>query len=132
MTINHPYQYAFFNAIPQNIETNYQKDYWAVSMVDGMKYVLRTDNSQKIIIKRSNGTAKHSRNKLPENMKNRIEVMPDDSATSNEFDYFFYNGDDYDTKDYAAIHNLLEIYSIDVYNSIYTQKYKIMKIYKKN
>lgn len=132
MVINHPYQFAFFNALPRNIEANYQKDYWAVSMVDGMKYILKTDNSQKIIIKRSNGTAKHSRNKLPKYMKNRIEVMPDDSKTPDEFDYFFYNGDDFETKDYAEKHNLKEIYNIAVYNSIYTQKYKIMKIYKKS
>jgi len=132
MVINHPYQYAFFNAIPRNIEANYQKDYWALSMVDGMKYVLNIDSSPKIIIKRSKGTAKHSRNKLPDNLKKRIEIMPDNSLTPNKYDYFFYNGDHYGTKDYAVKNNLREIHSIDVYNSIYTQKYKIMKIYKKS
>lgn len=132
MVINHPYQFAFFNAIPRNIEANYQKDYWGLSMVDGMKYVLNIDSSPKIIIKKSKGTAKHSRNKLPDNLKKRIEIMPDNSLIPNKYDYFFYNGDHYGTKDYAVKNNLREIHSIEVYNSIYTQKYKIMKIYKKS
>ena len=39
MTINHPYQNSFFNAIPCNIESSYEKDYWGISMLDGMKYI---------------------------------------------------------------------------------------------
>ena len=131
MFINHPYQYVFFNAIPQNIESRYEKDYWGTSMIDGMKYILNVDPSEKIVVKRSRGSAKQSRNMLDKESQKRIEVMPDDSATPDNFNYFLYNGDDYETKDYAKEHNLSEVHSIKVYNSIYTQKYKIMSIYKK-
>jgi len=68
---------------------------------------------------------------LDKESKKRIEVMPDNTATPDNFNYFLYNGDDYETKDYAREKNLTEVYSIAVYNSLYTQKYKIMSIYKK-
>lgn len=132
MFINHPYQYVFFNAIPQNIESQYEKDYWGISMVDGMKYILKEDPSEKIVVKRSRGSAKQTRNMLDKESQKRLEVMPDDSATPDKFDYFLYNGDSYGTRNYAKENNLSEVYSIRVYNSIYTQSYKIMSIYKNN
>ncbi|HRX49494.1 MAG TPA: hypothetical protein P5120_18370, partial [Spirochaetota bacterium] len=131
MTINHPYQYTFFNAIPQNIESNFEKDYWSISMKDGMKYILNTDPSEKIVVKRSRGTAKHSRFMLDKESQKRLYVMPDDSPTPEQFDYFLYNGDSYGTRNYAEESKLTKFHDIKVFNSIYTQKYTIMSIYKK-
>ena len=131
MVINHPYQYVFFNALPCDIESRYEKDYWAVSMRDGLEYILGTDSSEKITVKRSRGSLRQAVYMLPKEMRKRIIIMPDNSPTPDAYNYFIYVGDSNDKRNFAQENNLAEVYNIQVYNSIYTQKFKILSVYKK-
>jgi len=46
---NHPYQYVYFNIVGQQFaEKNFTLDYWEVSYIDLIRYVLANDNSQNI------------------------------------------------------------------------------------
>lgn len=131
MAVNHPYQYVFFNALPGSIESRYEKDYWAVSMRDSLTYILNTDSSEKITVKRSRGSLRQAVYMLPKEMKKRIIIMPDDSPTPDAYNYYINVGDSYNNRTFAQENNLTEVYNIPVYNSIYTQKFKILRVYKK-
>lgn len=131
MVINHPYQYVFFNAVPHSIESRYEKDYWAVSMRDGLTFILETDPAEKITIRRSRGSLRQAVYMLPKEMKKRIVIMPDDSPAPDAYNYYINVGDGYGKRNFVQENNLSEVFSINVYNSIYTQKFKILGVYKK-
>ena len=131
MVINHPYQYVFFNALPCEIESRYEKDYWAVSMRDSLAYILGTDSSEKITVKRSRGSLRQAVYMLPKEMRKRLIIMPDNSPTPDAYNYFIYVGDSNDKRNFAQENNLTEVHSIKAYNSIYSQKFKILSVYKK-
>jgi hypothetical protein len=40
---NHPYQYAYYNVLAQDVETRYELDYWNVSTRDALQALLRTE-----------------------------------------------------------------------------------------
>ena len=48
--INHPYQYVYFNEIGKPIASQFDPDYWRVTVYDLLKYVLATDEGKYISI----------------------------------------------------------------------------------
>ena len=73
-------------------------------------------------------------------MKKRLVIMPDNTQPPDNYDYFIYVGDGYGKRnnsdnnkkrDYSEDSNYAEVHSIKVYNSIYTQKFKILSIFRK-
>jgi hypothetical protein len=55
----HPYQYVYFNFLAgrsmSDIKENYELDGWGVAVRDGLDFILKTDNSNRIIVKLSDG-----------------------------------------------------------------------------
>lgn len=49
--LNHPYQYVFFNfPSKQYVKKNFELDWWGVSNLDSLKYILKNDKKEKIKI----------------------------------------------------------------------------------
>ena len=49
---NHPHQYAYFNFIAgKDIHKRFDIDYWGLSYVENLKYILKNDNRERIYIK---------------------------------------------------------------------------------
>ena len=51
MTKNHPYQYVYFNFFTgKNISHNFELDYWGLSNMSVLSYILKNDDENKIRI----------------------------------------------------------------------------------
>lgn len=49
MIKNHPYQYVYFNKLSgENVDKNYEMDYWGVTNVDALKKILREEGKDNI------------------------------------------------------------------------------------
>jgi hypothetical protein len=71
MVVNHPYQYVYFNSLGKRIaEENFTLDYWEVSHLDMIRFLLDNDGSQKI--RAQLGESMVSMNMLTKDERNRI------------------------------------------------------------
>ncbi len=56
---NHPYEYVFFNIFARNnVENNYDRDYWGMSTWQALQYICETDDSPELNIYTYNGFSK--------------------------------------------------------------------------
>ena len=44
MIVNHPYQNIFFNNISKKYAENFELDYWGLSNIESLKYLLSIEN----------------------------------------------------------------------------------------
>jgi hypothetical protein len=80
MGINHPYQYVYFNTLGKRVaEENFTLDYWEVSHLDLIRFMLDDDDSPKI--KAELGESMISLYMLTEDERNRI--VPTDIGSAN-------------------------------------------------
>ena len=73
----HPYQYTYFNFLAgpnmSTIKERFILDAWGVSVIDGLKYIARTDPAQKINVKII--TFWHSWSLLPPQDRQRLNLV---------------------------------------------------------
>jgi hypothetical protein len=121
MVKSHPFQQVYFNALVSHDEEylrkNYEMDYWGVSNLQALKYILENDQRNQIMVTTI----------FPELLQNNIDILDDDDRKRvklvhpDSSDYFITNfrfhPDDFPMK---------EEYSFQVLNStvirIYRQK----------
>ena len=71
IVVNHPYQYVYFNVIGRQFaEKNFTLDYWDVSFIDLIRYVLANDDRPRIMFAVSSISSKPSM--LTESEKERV------------------------------------------------------------
>ena len=72
MTVNHPYQNIFFNNISKKYAENFELDYWGLSNIESLKYLLSIENGAFQISNFEDSRADFSLNLLDQN-KNKIK-----------------------------------------------------------
>ncbi|MGM0568246.1 MAG: glycosyltransferase family 39 protein [Elusimicrobiota bacterium] len=81
MVKNHPYQYVYFNILAgNNIEYNYERDYWYLSARKGLEYIVRNDDRDHIKIFKPIGFGKLNIVMLNKHNQKRIEWVDIDEA----------------------------------------------------
>ena len=74
IAVNHPYEYVYFNLIGKQVaEKNFTLDYWEVSHIDLIKYILESDGSPTIRICGSVFSEQKNRNMLTEGENARLD-----------------------------------------------------------
>ena len=83
MIRNHPFQYVYFNSLARpSAFTLFEKDYWGVSEIKGLEYIMRTDCRSKIRLV-NEGPILQISEMLPERDRLRIDWV----KTPEEADY---------------------------------------------
>ena len=83
MIRNHPFQYVYFNSLARpSAFTLFERDYWGVSEIKGLEYIMRTDSRSTIKLV-SEGPILQISEMLPEKDRLRIEWV----KTPEEADY---------------------------------------------
>jgi len=83
MIRNHPFQYVYFNSLARpNAFSLFEKDYWGVSEIKGLEYIMRTDSSSTIRLV-NEGPILQISEMLSERDRRRIEWV----KTPEEADY---------------------------------------------
>lgn len=73
MLKNHPFEYVYFNAIARpSAYGNFEKDYWGVSEIKGLEYIMRSDARSTIKLF-NEGPIVQISEMLPEEDRQRIE-----------------------------------------------------------
>ena len=96
MIFNHPYQHVYFNYIGKKYNSNFDLDYWGLSNLNALKYIvnLESNNSSKIKIKAVGDSRIIYAYKIMNNdLKEKISIMKRDNLT--DADYYitnFHNG----------------------------------------
>jgi hypothetical protein len=73
MVMNHPYQYVYFSpAVRAHAYGSFEKDYWGVSEIKGLAYIMRTDQRATIKVFNGGETVQISE-MLPE--KDRLRII---------------------------------------------------------
>ena len=96
MIFNHPYQHVYFNYIGKKYNSNFDLDYWGLSNLNALKYIvnLESSNSSKIKIKAVGDSRIIYAYKIMNNdLKEKISIMKRDDLT--DADYYitnFHNG----------------------------------------
>ena len=85
---NHPAQFTAYNPLGEKVSSQYDADYWGMSLYPQMQWILENNSGTKTLAIRSNGDEKwrvelhHAM--LPENQQSRLEIVEDDA------DYILY------------------------------------------
>ena len=74
--INHPYQYLYFNEIGRPIASQFERDYWEMTVYDLLKYILATDERRLITVAPSY-IYRNSKSFLPVYEQTRIDADND-------------------------------------------------------
>ncbi len=76
--INHPYEYVYFNLFARNdVENNYDKDYWGLSSYQAIQYICEMDDSPALNLYAYNGFSKLF---LPEKDWDRVSFVDFEDA----------------------------------------------------
>ena len=95
MIFNHPYQHVYFNYIGKKYNSNFDLDYWGLSNLNALKYIvnLESSNSSKIKIKAVGIEIIYAYKIMNNDLKEKISIMKRDNLT--DADYYitnFHNG----------------------------------------
>jgi hypothetical protein len=81
MVENHPFEYVYFNIVGRENEvSNFERDYWGVSELKGLEYLLKNDNGKRIKLL-NEGPILQISEMLPEVDRERIDwvAKPEDA-----------------------------------------------------
>jgi hypothetical protein len=89
---DHPNQQVYFNGLlsPREIENGFERDYWALSLRQGLEWILKNDSASKIKVGGElDELLEHHLQIMSADARNRLVVVPREEAT-----YFltFYRG----------------------------------------
>lgn len=120
MVSSHPFEQVYFNALvphkEEYLRTHYDLDYWGCADKQALEYIAAHDTSAKIKVWLSLNPVANNLMILPEETRNRIELV--DSA--GEPTYFMTN-----FRNHANDYNYPPFYSIKVQNSTILKVYKL-------
>ncbi len=89
MATEHPFQYAYFSLLPGRvIEQNYERDYWGLSVKQGLQWVLAHDGRPAVSVSmdsRTEMTLRINAKMLPPPARARLHIVPPDSAAGEYF-----------------------------------------------
>lgn len=105
----HPFENVYFNALVRKkeknyIRKNYEMDYWGLSYLQSLQYLLRYDKSELLFIAYENDPCAFNTNLLTQNEKQRIRLVKKEEAK-----YFITNfrGHPEDYQAYTLIHEVV-------------------------
>ena len=129
---NNPHQYIFFNLPSKKFARNFELDYWGVSNLEALKYLLNMNTSERIhITNLGRSRADFSVNMLTKKQQRRIRFVKFNGKEKK--DYFINHiNDGKNQSDYKDLgYNLIKVIKSDgiVINSIY-EKIKKNKFFK--
>ncbi|MBH8570887.1 hypothetical protein KB206_18485 [Microvirga sp. STS02] len=85
----HPFQYAYFSFLPGRvIEQNFERDYWGLSVKQGLQWVLAHDARPAVPVSmdsRTEMTLRINAKMLPPAARARLRLVPPDSAAGGYF-----------------------------------------------
>ncbi|MBH8560504.1 hypothetical protein [Hymenobacter negativus] len=85
----HPFQYAYFSFLPGRvIEQNFERDYWGLSVKQGLQWVLAHDARSAVPVSmdsRTEMTLRINAKVLPPAARARLRLVPPDSAAGGYF-----------------------------------------------
>ncbi|MBU6120352.1 hypothetical protein [Hymenobacter siberiensis] len=89
MATEHPFQYAYFSFLPGHvIEQNFERDYWGLSVKQGLQWVLAHDARPAVPVSmdsRTEMTLRINAKMLPPSARARLRIVPPDSAAGGYF-----------------------------------------------
>jgi hypothetical protein len=89
MVAEHPFQYAYFSFLPGTvIEQNFERDYWGLSVKQGLEWVLAHDARPAVPVsmdERTELTLRINAKMLPPAARARLRLVPPDSAAGGYF-----------------------------------------------
>ena len=89
MGAEHPFQYAYFSFLPGRvIEQNFERDYWGLSVKQGLEWVLAHDARRTVPVSmdaRTEMTLRINAKMLPPAARARLRLVPADSAAGGYF-----------------------------------------------
>jgi hypothetical protein len=86
MVVNHPYQNVYFNEAVHLFgeREDFERDYWGLSVRQGLEYILAHDDGSSIEVYTENLTFNHGVNILPPDDRARLTMV---TALSDDTDY---------------------------------------------
>lgn len=89
MATEHPFQYAYFSFLPGRVvEQNFERDYWGLSVKQGLQWVLAHDARPAVLVsmdRRTEMTLRINAKMLPPPARARLRIVPPDSAAGGYF-----------------------------------------------
>lgn len=89
MATEHPFQYAYFSFLPGRVvEQNFERDYWGLSVKQGLDWVLAHDARPVVPVsmdRRTEMTLRINAKMLPPAIRARLRIVPPDSAAGGYF-----------------------------------------------
>ena len=130
--ILHPNQQVYFNFLPgKDPMLKFEGDYWGLSHRQGLDWILKNDNNQKITVLCDYGT--WNRHLLFKNDKQRLVLVPTDipfdQLKSNNGDYYMTGFRNRQDNDYIKAKSFTTPYKGEVF-SIKIKEMKILGVYK--
>jgi len=130
--ILHPNQQVYFNFFPgRDPMLKFEGDYWGLSHRQGLDYILKNDNNQKIKVLCDYGT--WNRHLLLKNDKERLLLVPTDvpfdQLNSDNGDYYITGFRNRQNNDYIKAKSYMAPYTGEVF-SIKIKEMKILGVYK--
>ena len=96
---NHPYQNLYFNFIIKEPYKQFDMDWWGLTNIDILKYLLNYDKSKEIKIWAASGTSlEATKTLLTEDERKRIKVVKLESEANYILNNYINNQIDYSTK----------------------------------
>ena len=126
MIKNHPYQYVYFNNIvKKNFDKKFTMDYWGLSNVEAINFILKENEGTIKIGKLSDTDIKLAKEFLPNNLRKRVQITEIKNSDFLINNFIFWEGTD--KKRLGLIKN-----KFSVYHEIKVDGISINTIYKKN
>ena len=120
MLINHPYQYLYFNSLAgrdmQQVKARFEMDYWGVTLLDGLRYVLAHDPRNDIVIASRQIHIQDYSKMLTQAEQERLRFTQDPAFADYYLSEYYMHPQEYS--------DLNEVYSIQIGNA------KVMSVFK--
>jgi len=108
----HPFQYNYFNAIAgDKVDSRYDDDYWGLSYIQGLKFVVEDSNNREVLIHTPLTIGRSNADMLDYNQRERLEFVAFESA-----EYLMSTRGGYYSENILKKYNLLdfkEVFSLE-------------------
>jgi hypothetical protein len=128
MFMAHPYQNAYFNILAgHNIERNFEKDYWGLSILEGYRHILKTDGRDSVVVTSLRAPFLEVRDLLDPEIRSRLHFSLDRHS------YHYYVSILYehptDSLDVFIGQDSL-VFEKRIPNAVFTTDFPILRVYK--
>ena len=129
MFMAHPYQNAYFNILAgHNIERNFEKDYWGLSILEGYRHILKTDGRDSVVVTSLRAPFLEVRDLLDPETRSRLHFSLDRHS------YHYYVSILYehptDSLDVFIGQDSL-VFEKRIPNAVFTTDFPILRVYKR-